>query len=163
MKKTLLGLVVLFGGTLSLAFAGKEEDAAKYTKILKTSKDAKSKAEAATELGNLGQIKKSYAKDAVPHLVQGCKDKDAGLRAAAAEALGKVDPPEDVKAAELLADMVKSDKDIGVRMAAARGLAAMGPSAKNVVPTLREVMSKEDKKSKIYRATMEAMRSINSK
>jgi HEAT repeat protein len=163
MRRIALGLTVLFLGTVSLAFASKEDDAIKFTKILKSSKDVKAKIEAANEIGNLGQVKKSYAKDAVPYLVQCCKDKDAGLRAAAADALGKVDPPEDVKAVDLLAGMVKSDKDTTVRMAAARGLAAMGPAAKTAVPTLREVMSKEDKKSKIYRASMDAMRSINAK
>src|SRR5262249_47345893 len=113
--------------------------------------------------GNLGQIKKSYARDAIPYLVQSCKDKDAELRAAAAEALGKVDPPEDVKTAELLADMVKKDKDVSVRVGAAKGLAALGPAAKSAVPTLRDVMTKEDKKSKVYGATRDALRSINSK
>src|SRR5262245_54872291 len=106
MKKIAFGFAVLLAGTFSLAFAGREDDAAKYTKILKGSKDVSAKIEAAVEIGRLGQIKKSYAREAIPYLVESCKDKDAKLRAAAAEALGKVDPPEDVKAVDLLADMV---------------------------------------------------------
>ena len=163
MNKVALGLTVLFLGTVSLAFAGKEDEAKQATKILKSSKDVKAKIAAAVEIGNLGQIKKSYAKEALPYLVECCKNKDGQLRAAAAEALGKVDPPDELNAAELLADMVKNDKDTNVRMAAARGLGAMGQAAKSAVPTLREVMSKEDKKSKVYRASMEAMRAINAK
>src|SRR5687768_9217895 len=88
---TALTLGALLGLAPAAHAASKEEEAANYTKILKTSKDAKEKARAAEEIGRLGQIKKSFATEAVPYLIDALKDKDAKLRAAAAVAVGKVD------------------------------------------------------------------------
>ena len=161
MKKIFaISLALLFTGTVSLARASKEDEAKAYTKILKTSKDAKEKIMAVTEIGNLGMVRKSYAKEAIPYLIEACKDKEAKLRAAAAEALGKVDPPEDAGAVELLSDMVKNDKEMAVRLSAARGLGAMGASAKSALPTLREIAKTEDKKSPLSRGAMQAVQAI---
>jgi HEAT repeat protein len=153
-------LAVLLAGVVSLAYASKEDEAKAYTKILKSSKDAKEKIMAATEIGNLGLIRKSYAREAIPYLIEACKDKEPKLRSAAAEALGKVDPPEDAGAVDLLTDMVKNDKETAVRMSAARGLASMGASAKSALPTLREIAKMEDKKSQLGRAAMQAAQAI---
>jgi HEAT repeat protein len=92
--------------------------------------------------------------------MEACKDKNNGLRAAAAEALGKAYSSEDDKAVTLLTDMVKSDTDMKVRVAAAHGLAAIGPNAKSAVPTIKELMAKEDKKSPLQRALRDSMASI---
>src|SRR5947208_2250834 len=164
MKKLVaIGMLAVFLGTVSLALASKEDEAKKATMILKTSKDTSAKVQACIDIGNLGLIKKSYAADALPYLVAACKEKDAKLRAAAAEALGKVDPPEEIKAVDLLTDMAKNDKDNGARVAAMRGLGAMGQAAKSALPTLREITSKEDKKTNLYREAMNASRAINAK
>ncbi|MFL5340190.1 MAG: HEAT repeat domain-containing protein [Gemmataceae bacterium] len=161
MKKTFLaGLALLLAGGASLVFAGKEDDAKKYIQDLKTSKDVQVKVIAVTEIGNIGMVRKSYVKDAVPLLVESCKAKEPKLRAAAAEALGKVDPPTDANAVELLTDIVKTDKDTDVKLAATRGLAALGAKAKSALPTLQEIVKNEDKKSKLYRGAMDASRAI---
>ena len=164
MKKLFaLGFVALLVGTVSLAFAGKQDEAAKAIQVLKSSKDVAAKIQAAVDIGNIGQIKKSYAEPAIPYLLDGCKDKDARFRGAAAEALGKVDPPEDSKAVDLLTEMAKNDKNTDVKVSAIKGLASMGRSAKSSLPALREIQSKEDKKSKLYNAARDATRAINTK
>lgn len=163
MFRTAAILALGFGLALTTwAHAGKEEDAAKYTKELKSSGNVKVKIEAATKIGELGQIKKSWAAEAVPYLIKACKDDDKKLRAAAAEALGKVDPPPESKAIETLIDLVKNDKELSVQQAAARGLGHMGPAAREAVPTLREAVSKI-KNRRDARPFQDAMRTINAK
>lgn len=147
--KRLIGLLALAAcfGIVSLAVANKEEDAIKYTKMLKNAKNVQDKIEAAREIGNIGQIKKSYVKDAIPLLMECCKDKkNADLRAVAAEALGKSDPDPSTGAVDVLTDLVKNDSEMKVKQAAARGLGAMGSSAKEALPLLRETAGKVDKK-----------------
>lgn len=161
MKKLFaLGFLALSLGTVSLAFASKQDEAIKATQILKTSKDTAAKIQAAIDIGDIGQIKKSYAADAIPCLILCCKDKDAKLRGAAAEALGKVDPPEESKAVEILTEMAKSDTSTDVKVSAVKGLGSMGPTAKSALPTLREIANKEDKKSKLTNVIRNATRAI---
>lgn len=144
------------------AFADRAEDAARYTKDLKTSKDAKTKITAIEELGKLAAIRKSYGKEAIPYIMEVCKDKDAKLRAAAAEGLGKAySGDEDEKVVTLLADLVKEDKVETVKMAAARGLAAMGPRAKAALPTMRQVMQAEPMQSRLRNVLRQTMQQIN--
>src|SRR5262249_40488769 len=148
MKKLFaLGFFALLAGTVSLAFASKQDEANRAIQVLKSSKDVTAKIQAAIDIGNIGQIKKSYAEPAIPYLLDGCKSKDAKFRAAAAEALGKIDPPEDSKAIDLLTELAKNDSNTDVKVAAIRGLAAMGPAAKSAWPTLRPIARKEDKKT----------------
>jgi HEAT repeat protein len=147
--KRLIGFLALAGclGFVSFAEANKEEDAIRFTKQLKTAKNVQDKIEAARELGNIGQIKKSYVKDAVPLLIECCKDKkNADLRAVAAEALGKADPDPSTGAVDVLTDLVKNDSEMKVKQAAARGLGAMGSSAKDALPVLRDTAKNVDKK-----------------
>jgi len=146
--KKLIGFLAL-GACLVLvpfAEANKEEDAIRYTKQLKTAKNVQDKIEAARELGNIGQIKKSYVKDAVALLIECCRDKSADLRAVAAEALGKADPDPSTGAVDVLTRLVKEDSEMKVKQAAARGLGAMGSSAKEALPVLRETAKNVDKK-----------------
>src|SRR5438046_1457706 len=163
MMKSIFGALVALALVATAAQAGKEDDAKKYTNDLKTSKDVNVKITAIQEIGKLGQIKKSYATDALPYMIEACKDKkNAKLRAAAAEAIGKVDPPTDLNVVELLTDMAKTDKDTQVQIAAIRGLANMGPAAKSAIPALRELTSKDDK-SPLSRAAMNAVRTIQNR
>lgn len=159
--------VALFNGALYLclkeeAIAGEKDDLAKkYTEELRKSKDTKVRITALTELGNLAQIKKSLAADALPDIYKAAEDKDAGVRAAAAETLGKADEPFD-KAGDVLVKLLKDDKEESVKIAALKGLAAMGGTAKDALPAIREVMKANagDKKSKLGAAAKTASTSI---
>ncbi len=160
--------VALFNGALFLclkeeALAGEKDDLAKkYTEELRKSKDVKVRVNALQELGNLAQIKKSLAKDAMPDIYKALEDKDAGVRAAAAEALGKTDP-EYKDAGAVLVKLLKDDKEESVKIGAAKGLAAMGATAKDALPALREIANanKADKKSKLGAAVKTAVTSIS--
>src|SRR6266481_2275815 len=94
LKRIGAGLVLL--ALVPAAVADKKDDVARLMKELK-SKDVKTRIAAADDLGHIGQIKKSYTEPAVPALIEALHDTDAGVRKAAANALGKVDP--DVKLA----------------------------------------------------------------
>lgn len=165
-----MAMVVLFNGTLYLsvreeALAGeKEEEAKKYTEQLRTSKDAKVKAKALAELGTLAQVKKSLITDALPDVYKATDDKDPGVRAAAAEALGKADEPFD-KAGEVLMKLVKNDKEDSVKIGALRGLAVMGSNAKGAKATIAEVVKATagDKKSKLGQVAKDALKAVGGK
>ena len=88
--------------------------------------------------------KRSLAERIVYGALEGCKDKNAGFRAACAESLGQTySGDEDKKVLDLLTGLLKDDKDETVKMAASRGLGAMGPRAKEALPTMREIMNKD--------------------
>ena len=140
----------------------REEEAKKYTEQLRKSKDAKTKITAIIELGKLGQIKQAFIADALPDIYKATEDKDPGVRAAAAEALGKADEPYD-KAGVLLVKMLKEDKEDAVKIGAIRGLTAM--RAKEAVPAIREVVkaNADNKKSKLGAAAKEALKALGGK
>src|SRR2546425_3508147 len=94
LKMIVVGSIV--SAMASPCLADKKDDVARLMKELK-SKDVKTRIAAADDLGHIGQIKKSYTEPAVPALIDALHDADAGVRKAAANALGKVDP--DVKLA----------------------------------------------------------------
>jgi HEAT repeat protein len=146
-----------------LAAADKQKEADKYTQDLKTSKDPKVRATALTELGKLGQIQKSLVADAVQYMVEALKDKDAGVRVAAAKSYGMIDPdPKD--AVPALLKLAKEDKEESVKVAAMEGLGSIGPGAKDANKDLREIaQANKDKKNKLTRAAQNALRSINPK
>ena len=165
-----MAFVALFNGALYLCVreevlaSEKEEEAKKYTEQLRKGKDAKSKIAALQELGRLAQIKKAFIADALPDVYKAIEDKDPGVRAAAAEALGKADEPYS-KAGEILVKLVKDDKDESVKIGALRGLSVMGSGAKEALPTIREVVSatKNDKKSNLGKAAKDAVLAIGGK
>ena len=109
-----MAAVLLFNSALFLcvrenAFASeKEEEAKKYAEQLRKSKDAKVKITALRELGNLAQIKKSFITPALPDVYKAVDDKDPGVRAAAAVALGKADEPYE-KVGDILVKLLKED------------------------------------------------------
>jgi hypothetical protein len=162
-----MAAVLLFNSVLFLCVreeaiaSEKEEEAKKYTEQLRKSKDAKTKITAITELGKLGQIKKSFIADALPDIYKAAEDKDAGVRAAAAEALGKADEPYD-KAGVLLVKMLKEDKEDAVKIGALKGLTAMGPGAKDATSAIRDVVKANagDKKSKVGIAAKDALKAV---
>jgi HEAT repeat protein len=156
--------LLLLAATDGLIAAPNPKDAAKYTEVLKTSKDPKAKAEALTELGKIGQIQKSLVTPAMEYMMKALEDKDARVRAAAAKSVGMVDP-DPKEAVPALLKRVKEDKEESVKIAAIQGLANMGPNAKEASKDLREIAKKEkdNKKSKLGRAAQQALRSINKK
>ena len=154
--------MVLLAASNELAAAGKSDEAQKYADDLKTSKDPAVRATALLELGKLGQLMKSLVKPALPDMVAALQDKDPTVRAAAARAIGMIDP-DPKEALPALLKLTKKDQPEAVRMAAIRGLAAMGPTAKDAMKDLRDIMKAEDKDSKVGRAANDAMRSINPK
>ncbi len=160
-----MATIALFNGVMFLslapeALASNETDARRYTMELKTGKDAKTKINALHELGKLAAIMKSYAEDALPDIYKSLDDKDAGIRAAAAQALGACDEPVD-KAVPALIKMLKDDKDDSAKIGAAKGLMSMGPNAKSAVPVLREYAG--DKKSAVGKVAQTALKAITKK
>ena len=162
-----MAFVAIFNGALALCVreevlaSEKEEEAKQYTEQLRKGKDAKSKITALQELGKLAQVKKSFITDALPDVYKATADKDPGVRAAAAEALGKADEPYS-KAGEVLVKMVKGDKDESVKIAAIRGLTVMGPGAKEALPAIRDVVKATagDKKSKLGQTAKDALKAL---
>jgi HEAT repeat protein len=160
-----LAAVALFNGLLYLALsdhlqaADKEAEAKKYTQSLKKAKDAKGKVEALQELGKIAQVQKSLVAEALPDIYESLKDKDSGVRAAAAYALGQCDEPAD-KAVPKLVEILKGDRSEDAKIGAIKGLAAMGPEAKSAVGDLQAVLKESDKKSKIFKAAQQAVKSI---
>lgn len=142
------------------AFAGNASEAARYTEILKTSKKPSEKVTAAIEIGKLATIRKSYGKDALPYLFKACKDKDAKLKAAAAEALGRAYAEDDNKAVETLLDMLKWEKSDPVRVGVINGLVAQGVKAKEAIPTLRKIV-KDEGKSRVAGVARNAVRTLS--
>jgi hypothetical protein len=162
-----MAAVALFNGVLFLivredALAGeREDDAKKYTEQLRKGKDAKAKIAALHELGTLAQIKKSLIKDALPDVYKAVEDKDAGVRAAAAETLGKADEPYD-KVGDILVKLLKEDKEESVKIGALKGLTVMRENAKDALPAIREVVKATagDKKSNLGKTAQNAAKAI---
>jgi len=156
-----LGLLLLISPE-GFALADKKVDAAKFLGELKNGKDAKTKVYALEELAKIGQIQKSAIKDAIPEMMDALENKDATVRAAAAKAVGMIDPdPKEV--VPILLKMVADDKDEGVRLGAIAGLGQMGKLAKDATKDLRKLVADEDKQSKVGKAAGQALKLINSK
>lgn len=154
-----LGLFFLAISGDDLTAAPNPKDVPKYTADLKSSPDAKAKATALTELARIGQVQKSLISEVYPDMVKALEDKDPTVRAAAARAVGMVDPdPKEV--VPLLTKMAKEDKVEAVQMAAMQGLANMGPNAKNAAKDLRAILEKEGKDSKLGKTARNVLRSI---
>lgn len=155
-----LGLMLLAGYD-DLMAANKAEEAKKLIETLKKTKDAKVRAEAAEELGKIGQVQYKYVEAAIPLLFDALNDPNAKVRAEAAVALGRIGPDDTDKTVSSLTDLLKSDKDEGVRLAAAQGLGAYGTKAKGAVKDLRAVRKGlSDRKSKLSKSIDAALKSI---
>ena len=138
---TILAVGLLTLATSSDVVAGsKDDEAKKYTEQLKTTKDTKEKIKAIEKLGALAQINKKLGADALPDIKTALKDKDAGIRNAAAKAYGQCDP-DDKDAVASLIDILKNDADESVKLSAALGLAAMGEKATDALPALKSALT----------------------
>lgn len=152
-------------GTLIIAVPAvwadsREEKVAKYIKEMEGG-NAKARADAAKEIGNIAAIKVSYAKPAIEPMLKLLKDKEANVRAAAAEALGKVDEPK--KTVKPLTELLKDDKEQQVKVSAAVGLGLIGEPAKDAVKVLRDTAqaARQDKNMRLAQACQQAIQNIN--
>ncbi len=161
MKRFAAALGCLLVTAAVASAVSKEEQVAKYVNDL-SSKDAATRRSAAEEIGKIAQVKASAAKQAVGPLLDALKDGNAGVREAAALAVGRLDEPSE--AVPALVKLLKNEKQLGVKVAAVRGLGQLGPAAQDAVPTLREVWlaAKEAGKpqQKLAQATRDALDSI---
>ena len=158
-------LFLLVAGSLGIGApmivaASKEADAKKATEDLKKTKDTKVKIAAIEKLGELGQIQSSYAEAAIPEMMKALEDKDAGVRAAAAKALGQA-VSEDPGTVPALVKLLKGDKEESVKIAAAEGLGLLGAKAKDSVNDLRAAAKDAEKKGKLAKAIGTSLKSIN--
>ncbi len=147
-------------GAPMIVAASKEADAKKSTEDLKKTRDVKVKIAALEKLGELGQIQYSYAEAALPEMMKALDDADAGVRAAAAKAVGQANS-EDPDTVPTLVKLLKSDKEESVKLAAAEGLGLLGAKAKDAVGDLRAVAKDADKKSKLAKVIGSSIKSIN--
>ena len=141
----------------------KKEDMPKYLKMLQTSQSAKDRATAAEMIGKRGAINVNDVKDALEPLKTSVqKDVDAGVRKAAATALGAIGPdPEET--VPILADVVKKDKSLDVKLAAVQALAEFGPNAKSALPAIRELQSQQKDNKKAAAVIKTAVQAIAGK
>ncbi len=168
-RLVVLALAVLF---LSNHLAGnvaaretKKDEAERYIKVLKTSKDTKARSDAFLKLGELSQISVELAKPAIPLYMDALKDKEGVVRAAAAEGIGMIDVDDKKEVIKALIDIVKNDKVEKVKEGAAKGLGWIGTDAKEAIPALKEAQkaamdANKKQDANIYR---DAMAKINKK
>ncbi len=136
---------LLVAWTAAGADSPKQEEVKKYVANLKD-KDEKSRINACKGIGEIGQLKSSYAKDAVEPLTALVrKDGSARVRAEAANALGLIDPEQSGPVVEALMGALKDDKDDGVHRAAITALGRLGAKSKDALPLLREEQEKVKK------------------
>ncbi len=151
---------IAFAVAAGAAEAGKKEEAAKHLAELKSKTATPAqKATALEELGKIGQVQKPLVAEATPVMIELLDSKDATIRAAAAKAVGQVDPdPKEVL--PKLTKLMNDDKVEAVRLGAIAGIAAMGDGAKPALPDLRKLAKEGDGKSKVSRAAMTAVRGL---
>ena len=147
-------------GAPLIVAASKEADAKKATADLKNTKDTKVKIAALEKLGELGQIQYGYAQPAIPEMLKALEDKETGVRAAAAKALGQAGS-EDPDTVPALVKLLKGDKEESVKIAAAEGLGLLGAKAKDSVNDLRNAAKDADKKGKLAKTIGTSIKSIN--
>ena len=136
---TACGLLLAAAG---VAAASKEDDAKKLANDIAKSKDAKVRVAALGDLGKLGQLQRKLTEPYLELILKTLDDKETAVRAAAAYALGLVDPEDKDAAVARLVKMLEGDKAPEAREGAAKGLGAMGPAAKKAVPALRDAQKK---------------------
>jgi HEAT repeat protein len=135
--RRLLAVASLFVLALWLASEApaQSKKAAELIKDL-DSKDAKVRASAANDLGDLADVRLADAKFAHPKLKELQKDPDPTVRRAVLMALGKIEMD---KYPTLLIDALKTDKSSEVQLAAVQAIQQLGPMAKEASPVMQEL------------------------
>ena len=155
-----LGLILLAGYD-DLVAAGKADEAKKLLETLKKSKVAKDRADAATDLGKIGEVNFKNAEPAIETLAELLDDKEATVRAASALALGKIGPDDKKTLVTKLRSMLKDEKDEAVQLAATQALGYLGKDSSDAVSDLRAVKKDlADQKGKFSKAIDAAIRTI---
>ena len=139
----------------ALAGPGKKE-ADRAISDFRSAKDAKAKATALLDIGKIGQVQKSLVESATDDVVKCLADKEAVVRAAAAECYGQLDPDPKEAVPALVKMLTAEDEDVRVRAGAAKGLGAIGAGAKDALPDLRKVQQEYNKKTQGPRPTDKA-------
>jgi len=142
-------------------FLIKKEDVPKAIARLKSGSPAE-KAKAAKDLGDRGAVKFNDVVEAIePLKVLLANDANGKVRAAAAEALGKIapEPPDTVL---LLLKSLKEDKDEEVKIADMFAIARMGPDAKVAMNELQKYAKDKDNK-KLSNAAKQALKNLKTK
>ena len=159
LREFIAGALVLALASTGSADIPKPTDVPPLINQLKTG-PAKTRADAAKELGRIGQVKASYIKEAIPHLLRLAKeDKDDNGRKEAMIALGSANPDPD-KVVPVMIEGLKAKND-QVKIAAAQALGNLGSEASEALPELRKVqeefnkLSMDEKKKK--RPVMQAV------
>lgn len=152
-----VGLTQLHAGSTLI----KIEDIPKAINKLKTGSAAE-KAQAAKDLGDRGQIRASDVKEAVEPLKKLlADDSDTKVRAASAEALGKI-APAPKETVPLLIKSLKEDKEEDVKIAVMIALGRFGAEAKSALPELKKYAQDKDKK-KLANTAQQVMKNLNPK
>lgn len=156
----------ILSAAVVLADIPKESDVPPLLKKLKSG-NAKARADAAKELGEIGMVKSAYTKQAIPALLKAAKeDKDPAARRAALIALGQVEP-EPEEAMPVFIEGLKNKND-QIKMAAAEGVSHLGSQAKEALVELRKIREETNKlddktkmkKRQLMQSVNEAMRAI---
>lgn len=143
-------------------FLIKKEDIPKAINRLKSGTPGE-KIKAAQQLGDRGAVKITDVMEAIePLKTMLGGDSNAGVRAAAAEALGKIAPEPAAELVTLLLKSLKEDKDEGVKIADMGAIARMGPAAKLAMPELQKYAKDKDNK-KLSKAASEALKNLKKK
>jgi HEAT repeat-containing taxis protein len=131
---------------------------------LEKTKDAKERAAAIAKLGTVAAAGQFEAvKPGIPKVVEGLDDKDAGVRAAAATAVGQIGPDDAEAVVKKLAALLK-DKDEKVKANAVKALGSFGEKAQPAVKALREAKKENgDPKSKFSKDVDAALKTISPK
>jgi len=131
---------------------------------LEKTKSAKERAAAITKLGNVAAAGQFEAvKPGIPKVVEGLDDKDAGVRAAAATAVGQIGPDDTEEVVKKLAELLK-DKDDKVKENAVKALGSFGEKASSARKALQDAKKENgDPKSKFSKDVDAAMKSIQPK
>jgi HEAT repeat protein len=139
----------------------KKEDVPKFLKALTKSTSAPERANAATQIGRLGQVQAMYVKECIEPLAEALKkDTDAGVRRASAQALGMIAPSPPEKYVPLLADALM-DKNLEVNLAAVTALGRYGPEAKSALPAIREFSNAKGNDKKLKQIIGAAIKEIS--
>ncbi len=140
----------------------KREDVPKLLNTLKKSTGAGDRAFAAAQIGRLGQIQALAVKECIEPLIGALgKDADAGVRRAAAQALGMI-APDPEKTLPPLMEALK-DKNLDVGLAAVTALGRYGPEARSALPALREFAKTKVKDKKLGQIVNAAIKEIAGK
>src|SRR5262249_49145181 len=128
---------VILAGSTALADFPKASDIPPLISKL-ASGNAKSRADAAREIGEIGLVKASYARPAIPALIKAAqKDRELTVREAALIALGEVDPEPEIALPIFLAALKETSDE--VKAAAAQGASHLGGDAQPALPELKSI------------------------